>query len=176
MRSWLRRGPGTGRLASGAQVGPLHGIPIGVKDIYYTAGIPTTACSRVYADFVPEYDAVAGSSMLKGAGAIMLGKTVTTEFACMDPSPDRQSLERCPYSRRVQQRVGGGGGRQDVPRGHGFADGRFGAASGLLQWRSGVQAQLREGQQTRRHPGKLVPGYHGMDDPDRWKTPLYCCR
>ena len=66
--------------------GPLSGIPIGVKDIYYTAGIPTTACSRVYADFVPEYDA-APVTLLKQAGAIMLGKTVTTEFACMDPSP-----------------------------------------------------------------------------------------
>ena len=73
-------------VASGGPVGPLHGIPVGVKDIYYTAGIPTTACSRVYADFVPEYDA-APVALLKRAGAIMLGKTVTTEFACMDPSP-----------------------------------------------------------------------------------------
>ena len=73
-------------LAQGAAPGPLHGIPVGVKDIYYTVGIPTTACSRVYADFVPEYDA-APVSLLKWAGAIMLGKTVTTEFACMDPSP-----------------------------------------------------------------------------------------
>ena len=72
--------------AGGAGLGPLHGIPIGVKDIYYTAGIPTTACSKVYADFVPEYDA-APVARLKAAGAIMLGKTVTTEFACMDPSP-----------------------------------------------------------------------------------------
>ena len=73
-------------VAGGGPVGPLHGIPVGVKDIYYTAGIPTTACSRVYADFVPEYDA-APVALLKQAGAIMLGKTVTTEFACMDPSP-----------------------------------------------------------------------------------------
>ena len=73
-------------VAAGGQVGALHGIPIGVKDIYYTAGIPTTACSRLYADFVPDYDA-APVALLKGAGAIMLGKTVTTEFACMDPSP-----------------------------------------------------------------------------------------
>ena len=71
---------------SSGEGSPLHGIPIGVKDIYYTAGIPTTACSRVYADFVPEYDA-APVALLKRAGAIMLGKTVTTEFACMDPSP-----------------------------------------------------------------------------------------
>ena len=73
-------------IAQGAEPGPLHGIPVGVKDIYYTAGIPTTACSRVYQDFVPEFDA-APVALLKGAGAIMLGKTVTTEFACMDPSP-----------------------------------------------------------------------------------------
>ena len=73
-------------LGSNAATGPLHGVPIGLKDIYYTAGIPTTACSKVYADFVPEYDATT-VTLLKRAGAIMLGKTVTTEFACMDPSP-----------------------------------------------------------------------------------------
>ena len=68
------------------QPGPLHGVPIGVKDIFYTAGIPTTACSQVYADFIPDYDA-AILTRLKNAGAIMMGKTVTTEFACLDPSP-----------------------------------------------------------------------------------------
>jgi aspartyl-tRNA(Asn)/glutamyl-tRNA(Gln) amidotransferase subunit A len=73
-------------IASGATLGPLHGVPIGLKDIYYTAGIPTTACSKVYADFVPDYDATT-TALLKQAGAIILGKAVTTEFACMDPSP-----------------------------------------------------------------------------------------
>ena len=67
-------------------LGPLHGVPIGVKDIYYTAGIPTKAGSEVYKDFVPDYDA-ASLTMLKRAGALMLGKAVTTEFACLDPSP-----------------------------------------------------------------------------------------
>ncbi len=67
-------------------LGPLHGVPIGVKDIYYTAGIPTKAGSEVYKDFVPEYDA-ASLTLLKRAGALMLGKAVTTEFACLDPSP-----------------------------------------------------------------------------------------
>ena len=66
----------------GAKGGLLHGVPIGLKDIYYTAGIPTTACSKVYADFVPGYDATT-VTLLKRAGAIMLGKTVTTEFACI---------------------------------------------------------------------------------------------
>ena len=73
-------------LDSGIELGPLHGVPIGLKDIYHNAGIPTTACSKIYADFVPDYDATT-VAMLKRAGAIMLGKTVTTEFACMDPSP-----------------------------------------------------------------------------------------
>ncbi len=73
-------------LDGGPDVGPLHGVPVGLKDIYFTAGIPTTACSKVYANHVPEYDA-ATVTLMKGAGAIMLGKTVTTEFACMDPSP-----------------------------------------------------------------------------------------
>ena len=71
---------------SGATLGALHGVPIGLKDIYYTAGVPTTACSKVYAEFVPDYDATT-TALLKKAGAIILGKAVTTEFACMDPSP-----------------------------------------------------------------------------------------
>ena len=75
-------------LKKGVDVGPLHGVPIGLKDIYYTAGIPTTACSKVYEGFVPEYDATT-VTLLKNAGAIMMGKTVTTEFACMDPSPTK---------------------------------------------------------------------------------------
>ena len=66
--------------------GPLRGVPVGLKDIYYTAGIPTTACSKVYADHVPDHDATT-VAVMKQAGAVMLGKTVTTEFACMDPSP-----------------------------------------------------------------------------------------
>ncbi len=65
---------------------PLHGIPLGIKDIYYTAGLKTTACSRILADFVPTYDAES-VARLKDAGAIILGKTVTTEFASGDPPP-----------------------------------------------------------------------------------------
>ena len=72
-------------LESGAATGPLHGVPIGIKDIYHIAGIPTTAGSKVYADYVPDETAVT-IDLLRKAGAIMLGKTVTTEFACLDPS------------------------------------------------------------------------------------------
>ncbi len=65
---------------------PLHGIPLGMKDIYYTAGLKTTACSKILADFVPDYDA-ASVARLREAGAVILGKTVTTEFASGDPPP-----------------------------------------------------------------------------------------
>ena len=73
-------------VAEGQPLGPLHGVPIGMKDIYYTAGIPTRAGSEVYRDFVPDFDATS-LTLLKRAGALMLGKAVTTEFACLDPSP-----------------------------------------------------------------------------------------
>ena len=64
---------------------PLHGIPIGIKDIYYTNGMKTTACSIIYSDMIPTFDSTV-ISKLKNAGAIILGKTVTTEFANADPS------------------------------------------------------------------------------------------
>lgn len=75
-------------LQRGETVGPLAGVPVGLKDIIYTAGQRTTAGSRIYADFVPTYDATV-TTRLQQAGAIILGKTVTTEFATADPSPTR---------------------------------------------------------------------------------------
>ena len=68
--------------------GPLHGIPVGLKDIFYTEGMKTTAGSKIHADFVPTYDATC-VARLKDAGAVVLGKAVTTEFAFADPSPTR---------------------------------------------------------------------------------------
>ncbi|WP_422774126.1 amidase [Plantactinospora sp. WMMC1484] len=54
--------------------GALHGIPLAIKDNYYTAGVPTTANSHLFQDFVPPYDATS-VARLKAAGAIVLGKT-----------------------------------------------------------------------------------------------------
>lgn len=73
-------------LETGGPSGPIHGVPVGLKDIFYTAGMKTTACSRIYADFVPAYDATTVKK-IKEAGGIILGKAVTTEFASADPSP-----------------------------------------------------------------------------------------
>lgn len=65
--------------------GPLHGIPVGIKDIFYTTGMKTAAGSKLYAEFIPSYDATS-VTRLKEAGAIILGKTTTTEFALFDPT------------------------------------------------------------------------------------------
>ncbi|MFC1903459.1 amidase [Chloroflexota bacterium] len=73
-------------LQQGRRRGPLHGIPVGIKDIFYTAGLRTEAGARSWAGFVPSYDAVT-VARLKEAGAIILGKTQTTEFAYLDPPP-----------------------------------------------------------------------------------------
>ena len=71
-------------IASGTYRGPLHGIPIGVKDIYWTKGVRTTSGSAVYADFVPDRDSAA-VARLREAGAYPIGKTGTCEFA-FDPT------------------------------------------------------------------------------------------
>lgn len=60
--------------------GPLHGIPVSFKDNIYTKGVLTTAGSKVLADSVPEYDATV-VTRLKAAGALMIGKCSTWEFA-----------------------------------------------------------------------------------------------
>jgi Asp-tRNA(Asn)/Glu-tRNA(Gln) amidotransferase A subunit family amidase len=67
---------------------PLHGVPVGVKDNFYTAGIPTEMGCRLYAGYVPQESAEL-VTRLESVGAIMLGKTVTTEAAFMVPAKTR---------------------------------------------------------------------------------------
>jgi Asp-tRNA(Asn)/Glu-tRNA(Gln) amidotransferase A subunit family amidase len=76
------------RLRSGEAVGSLHGIPIGVKDIMETASIPTTMGSVTFAGHVPKSSA-AVVRRLEKAGGVVLGKTVTTEFAYYTPGKTR---------------------------------------------------------------------------------------
>jgi aspartyl-tRNA(Asn)/glutamyl-tRNA(Gln) amidotransferase subunit A len=74
-------------IMAGRYKGPLHGIPIGLKDIYETAGIPTTGHSKVMQDHVPAADAFTVAK-LKGAGGVVMGKLATHEFAFGGPSFD----------------------------------------------------------------------------------------
>ncbi|KAH8896848.1 amidase [Thozetella sp. PMI_491] len=66
--------------------GPLHGVSIGVKDIIYTKGMPTQYNSAIYKGDAPEVDA-ASIAVLRNAGALILGKCTTTEFAATGEGP-----------------------------------------------------------------------------------------
>jgi len=87
--------------ASGAIRGPLHGAVLGVKDIIDAVGMPTRAGSPLRENHRATADAPVVAA-LRRAGAIILGKTVTVEFACFDPSPTRN-----PWDRALQHTPGG---------------------------------------------------------------------
>jgi len=84
-------------LAVGNWRGPLHGIPIGIKDLIDVAGWPTAAGAEWLKQNIAKRDAPI-VARLRAAGAIILGKTVTTQFACFDPPATRNpwNLERTP--------------------------------------------------------------------------------
>src|SRR6267142_3810450 len=67
-------------VTKGEPLGPLHGVPVSIKDVVFTRGLTTTGGSRLFADHVPDEDAIA-VARLKAAGASVLGKTNTLEFA-----------------------------------------------------------------------------------------------
>jgi aspartyl-tRNA(Asn)/glutamyl-tRNA(Gln) amidotransferase subunit A len=74
-------------IARGHYRGPLHGVPISLKDLLLTKGVRTTASSRVLADFVPDRDATVVSK-LRAAGAVLIGKNNMLEFAYGEVHPD----------------------------------------------------------------------------------------
>ena len=76
------------RRLSGQPIGALHGVPIAIKDIFDTADMPTEYGSPIYAGRTPSRDATV-VSRLRAAGAVILGKTVTTEFAYFSPGKTR---------------------------------------------------------------------------------------
>ena len=73
-------------IGDGIDRGPLHGVPIAIKDLCCTQGVPTTCASRVLADWRPTIDATV-VTRLHAAGAVMLGKLNLTEFALSGYSP-----------------------------------------------------------------------------------------
>lgn len=91
VRAWTHVDAGAAMTAARAcdatsPSGPLHGVPVGVKDLIDTADAPTAYGSPIYAKHRPREDA-ACVRRLRAAGAVVLGKTVTTEFALFHPGP-----------------------------------------------------------------------------------------
>src|SRR5438105_5696960 len=84
-------------LKQGIRRGPMHGIPVGIKDIFDVFDWPTAAGSRLWAQSIARQDATV-VERLRQAGAVFLGKTVTTQYASFDPPPTRNpwNLERTP--------------------------------------------------------------------------------
>ena len=76
------------RRKQGKATGPLHGVPVGIKDIFDTGDMPTEFGSRLWAGRTPRRDAAA-VARLRAAGAVILGKTVTTEYAYFNPGKTR---------------------------------------------------------------------------------------
>ena len=108
-------------IARGNWRGPLHGIPVSLKDNFETRGIRTTAGSKVLSDFIPSADS-AVAAKLKQAGAILLGKTNLHEFAygVTTENPFFGST-RNPWSRDRMAGGSSGGSAVAVASGMGFA-------------------------------------------------------
>ena len=86
-------------IARGNYLGPMHGVPVAVKDQFWTKGIRSTGGSRMLADFIPDEDSTVVAN-LKKAGAVVLGKSNVTEFAITGFS-HRFSIPRNPWNLNV---------------------------------------------------------------------------
>jgi aspartyl-tRNA(Asn)/glutamyl-tRNA(Gln) amidotransferase subunit A len=98
-------------IAAGRYRGPLHGVPLGLKDLIYTEGVRTTMGSALFEDYVPDYSATVALK-LEEAGAVLVGKTNTHEFA-YGPTGDRSYFgpTRNPHDpRRISGGSSGGSG------------------------------------------------------------------
>jgi aspartyl-tRNA(Asn)/glutamyl-tRNA(Gln) amidotransferase subunit A len=98
-------------IMAGRHRGPLHGVPIALKDLIYTEGVPTTMASSFFAGHVPDHSATV-ALRLKEAGSVLIGKTNTHEFA-YGPTGDRSFFgpSRNPHdTRRITGGSSGGSG------------------------------------------------------------------
>ena len=139
-RRWRRRATRDGEPARG----PLHGIPVGVKDVIDTADMPTAYGSPIYAGHRPERDADC-VAWLREAGAVVLGKTVTTEFATYEPPPTVN-----PHDPARTPGGSSSGSRRRGRRRHGAArvrdpDGGLGDPARLVLRHRRLQARARAG-------------------------------
>ena len=150
-------------IARGEYLGPMHGIPVAVKDQLWTKGIRSTGGSRILSDFVPEEDATAVAN-LKKAGAVLLGKTNLSEFA-ITGFTHRFSTPHNPWDLDISAGGSSSGSgaataaflcATSLGRGHRWVN----TATSSLVWAGGPKAQLGQGQPVRSHARGLVYGHH----------------
>ena len=115
-------------IAAGRYLGPLHGIPFGLKDIYNSAGVLTSGHSRTAKDHIPDEDATT-TARLRGAGGVLMGKLSTHEFAHGGPSFDLPwPPARNPWNRDHQ--TGGSSSGSGAAVAAGFLFGAMGSDTG----------------------------------------------
>jgi Asp-tRNA(Asn)/Glu-tRNA(Gln) amidotransferase A subunit family amidase len=133
LRAWVlvdeddarRQADDLGRQAAAGQFrGPLHGIPVGIKDIFDVAGLPTRAGSPLRENHLAQSDAPLVAALRRG-GAVLLGKTVTVEFACFDPPPTRN-----PWDPALRRTPGGSSSGSAVALAMGMCLGALGTQTG----------------------------------------------
>ena len=137
------------RREKGRPIGPLHGLPVGLKDIIDTEDMPTENGTPIDAGRQPTRDATVARRCVD-AGALIMGKTVSTELGSMRPRGTRNPFDADAHARRLVQRVGCGSRRRNGAARRRHADRRVGDPSRLLLRRGRVQAHVRSGPAPRR--------------------------
>ncbi len=150
---------------------PLAGVPLAIKDSFWTQGVRTTGGTKIFADFVPTEDATA-VARLKAAGCVLVGKSSMHEMAYGFTSRNphygdcRNPWDPAARPGRQQRRQCRGPGDGDGARGRGRRHGRLEPpAGGALRGRR-RESDLWSGQPARRHPPELVDGYRRPDGTD----------
>ena len=114
-------------IAGGTYRGPMHGIPVAIKDIIYTEGVLTSAGSRVLADHVPEYDSTI-VERLRSSGAVLLGKLNLSEFAVGGTIDHPYGTPRNPWN--LERSAGGSSSGSAVAVAGGLCAGSLGSDTG----------------------------------------------
>ena len=164
-RTGLARTPSGSRpsIAAGREVGPLAGVPTGVKDLIYTKGIRTASGSHAYADFVPDDDDVV-VERITAAGAIVIGKTQVPEFGYSGTGqtplaePTAQPVEPGAHLGRLVGRLRRRGGHRGRAVLAGQRRRRLGPHPGQLLRGLRDQADHGPGAAVARHQGRALPG------------------
>ena len=170
--SALRQAEEAGReIASGRYRGPLHGIPVALKDIIHVGGVPTTAGSRVMTGFVPREDSTI-VRLLRGSGAVILGKANLSEFAMGGTVDHPYGTPRNPWNTSMTPGASSSGSGVAVAAGPllrraGVGHRRLDQGPRLLLRHRRPPSDVRPSHPSRRRADVLVDGYRRADGPER---------